>query len=119
MAGMRWTPRVVVTLLVRIGGLALAVAAMPFALERIVNSILSVDFLLGGATAWGVVGVVMPTLVTVLLAAGGAYCFLSGRWVIARLLRGLGDGRHCSACGYDLQGVRAGSRCPECGAPRG
>lgn len=43
----------------------------------------------------------------------GAYLFLSGRWVIGRLARGL-DGT-CPRCGYDITGAQ-GSRCPECGA---
>jgi len=44
----------------------------------------------------------------------GLYLFLSGRWVINRILRGL-DGT-CPHCGYDITATK-GPRCPECGEP--
>jgi hypothetical protein len=46
----------------------------------------------------------------------GLYLFLSGRWVIGRLTRGLAwpGGGTCPKCGYDITGLES-SRCPECG----
>ncbi|HYE02922.1 MAG TPA: hypothetical protein VD963_06775 [Phycisphaerales bacterium] len=43
----------------------------------------------------------------------GAYFFLRGRWVHARLFRGL-SAEACGGCGYPLAGLTAG-KCPECG----
>lgn len=50
------------------------------------------------------------------LVALGLYLFLSGRWVIGRLTRGLAwpGGGTCHKCGYDITGVDS-PRCPECG----
>ncbi|MFG0284557.1 MAG: hypothetical protein ACF8R7_09065 [Phycisphaerales bacterium JB039] len=58
----------------------------------------------------------LPELATVALLGVGVYMFLSGRWFIRRITRGLGAEVEgvCPACGYDLAGLRV-SRCPECG----
>ncbi len=57
-----------------------------------------------------------PVLVQLALFSLGLYLFLSGRWVIGRLTRGLAwpGGGTCHKCGYDITGVDS-SRCPECG----
>lgn len=46
----------------------------------------------------------------------GVYMFLSGRWIISRITRGLtwSGGGTCLKCGYDISAVESG-RCPECG----
>jgi len=61
-------------------------------------------------------GYLAPQSATLLLLALGLYMFLSGRWFIRRIVRGLGPAPEgiCPACGYDLAGLRV-SRCPECG----
>ena len=55
-------------------------------------------------------------LVGLVMLALGLYLFLSGRWVIAHLTRGLSwpGGGTCPKCGYDITGLTS-SRCPECG----
>lgn len=57
-----------------------------------------------------------PEFLQLLLVTLGLYLFLSGRWVIARLTRGLAwhGGGTCPKCGYDITGIES-SRCPECG----
>jgi hypothetical protein len=58
-----------------------------------------------------------PVLVQLALFSLGLYLFLSGRWVIGRLTRGLAwpGGGTCHRCGYDVTGIES-ARCPECGA---
>jgi len=72
----------------------------------------------GLAMAVSYVGPASSTLVFAL----GLYMFLSGKWFIRRIVRGLGPPAEgiCPACRYDLAGLRV-SRCPECGEtlPRG
>ncbi|MFG0260725.1 MAG: hypothetical protein ACF8LK_10280 [Phycisphaerales bacterium JB041] len=112
---MRWTPEVVVTLLVRFGGLAVAIAWIPSAIRDIAGALISLNNLMN-STLSGAVAITMPGLLAVLLSAAGSYCFLSGRWVIGRLLRGVRDSHRCTHCGYDLRELKPGStRCPECG----
>lgn len=57
-----------------------------------------------------------PELVQLVLFSLGVYLFFSGRWVIARLTRGLAwpGGGTCHKCGYDITGIDS-ARCPECG----
>ncbi len=57
-----------------------------------------------------------PEFMRLATLALGLYLFLSGRWVIARLTRGLAwpGGGTCHKCGYDITGVDS-ARCPECG----
>lgn len=112
---MRWTPEVVVTLLVRFGGLALAIVSISFATRLVTDGLFSLERFMG-SNVFGAVDMAVPGLFSLLLCAGGLYCFLSGRWVIGRLLRGLRDSHRCPHCGYDLTGIKPGStRCPECG----
>lgn len=112
---MRWTPEVVVTLLVRFGGLAVAIVWVPSAIRDVTSALVSLNNLLN-PTLSGAVAITMPGLRAILLSAAGCYCFLSGRWVIGRLLKGMRDTHGCPHCGYDLTGMKPGStRCPECG----
>ncbi len=57
-----------------------------------------------------------PEFMRLALLALGLYLFLSGRWVIGRLTRGLSwpGGGTCPKCGYDITGIDS-ARCPECG----
>ncbi|QKK09001.1 MAG: hypothetical protein HND58_13075 [Planctomycetota bacterium] len=67
---MRWTPETVVTLVVRIGGLVGVFVALPRAAL----------FLGAGEDA------AFALLVNLAIAAFSWYCFVSGRWVIRKLL---------------------------------
>ncbi len=51
-------------------------------------------------------------LMPVVYCAIGLYTLLGGRWLINRILRGLDAS--CPSCGYSLRGVNS-ERCPECG----
>jgi|GEM_PF-7079476 len=99
-----------VTIAIRLGGFVAAVVLLPFVLSSVQSYIWA---------NWSVVQAPWPVYVeyvtrlwpiAVFLLA--LYCFLSGRFVIDRIMRGL-EGR-CPKCNYDLAGVRA-NKCPECG----
>lgn len=109
-----------VTIAVRFLGLVLVVAAVPRVFEVLHRTFQA--FLMGygfdfisplidhGADDPG------HSIGWFVMLALGLYMFLSGRWFIARLTRGLAwpGGGTCHKCGYDVTGVE-GSRCPECG----
>ncbi len=114
------SPLPLVTIAVRFLGLVMAVVALPpvfDTLDRILQAFMmgyGFGFLSpfidhgdddpGHKMGWFV------------LLALGLYLFLSGRWFIARLTRGLAwpGGGTCPKCGYDITGVDS-PRCPECG----
>jgi hypothetical protein len=110
-------PEAVATIAVRLLGLFLAI----FLIENVLRSSADVIMRLTGlrpssragiATAVSYVG---PASAAVVFALG-LYMFLSGKWFIRRIVRGLGPPPEgiCAGCGYDLAGLRV-SRCPECG----
>lgn len=110
-------PRSAITLAVRSLGLILAILALPATL-RLVHEVIQSFFMGYGlallspfiqhdADEEPLNRIGWPVLFML-----GLYLFLSGRWVIGRLLRGL-DGT-CPRCGYDTTAV-TGPRCPECG----
>jgi hypothetical protein len=119
MRNMRCTPEVVVTLLVRVSGLILAVLYLPQAISGLLSLLFLFIPQMGNfdlrSSLSNVFGAVWP----VGLVAAGCYCFLSGRWLVRRLLTGLEGSDVCKSCGYDLRGIARGRRCPECGAMRG
>lgn len=117
---MRWTPETVVTLLVRAAGLVLAVLYLPRAVAAALHFFLVVmpqaqQGMMGFAS---VVGRVVDVALALAILVASIYCFLSGRWLIRRLLAGLEGSDLCKSCGYDLRGVQRGKRCPECGTIR-
>lgn len=113
---MRWTPKVVITLLVRIAGLATALLVVPACFERLVGLAANLGNIARAPSTVFIVSQIASPLVPVSVFAVGVYCFLSGKSVIACLLRGLDDDRHCAHCGYDLSGCKPGETlCPECG----
>lgn len=119
MRPMRWTPDVVVTLLVRAAGLVLAVLFLPRAMLEAIGLALYVIPKAGTMGSGSVVSETVRATWAIGVFGAGVYCFVSGRWLIRRLTAGLvGSENRCKSCGYDLAGVERGKRCPECGAVR-
>ena len=112
-------PEALATIAVRLLGLALVVyllrpaagAVAELARQLAINSLSYVAGYYASRNAY-----LLPELATILLLCVGLYMFLSGRWFIRRITRGLGPEAEgvCPGCGYDLTGLRV-SRCPECG----
>jgi hypothetical protein len=106
-------PLVVVTIIVRFIGLVLVL----WTVGGVVAIVLRIVFLAATGHGADAVGAFAPRdAERTAVFALGLYLFLSGRWVIGRLTRGLAwpGGGTCHKCGYDLTGVDS-SRCPECG----
>lgn len=108
--------RIVVTVIVRLGGLCLALVFARDAIIEMSNWLVltwnaqnrSIYFRNFSQTPL----LLVLDLTPVLFCALGVYALLGGRWLIDRVLRGLGA--TCPQCGYSLRGVNS-SRCPECG----
>lgn len=119
-------PEALATIAVRLLGLILilltleSVALIALALVlAVLGRVMEDPQLMAASPAW------LGELITsgdIFLLPLGLYMFLSGKWFIRRIVRGLGPPPEgiCPACGYDLKGLRV-SRCPECGAklPKG
>lgn len=101
------------TVVVRFIGLLLAL----WAFGGVIASLIRIGFLVFTGHGADAIGEFRPSdaerLAIFIL---GLYLFLSGRWVIARLTRGLAwpGGGTCPRCGYDISAVDS-ARCPECG----
>ena len=47
----------------------------------------------------------------------GAYLFFGGQWIVNHAIPS--NRPYCPECGYELTGLPAGSKCPECGVALG
>ncbi|MEL7471973.1 MAG: zinc ribbon domain-containing protein [Planctomycetota bacterium] len=104
--------RLTLTVLVRVVGLALVLWNTNALASVVVRMVAQSAFAGRQPSTMSLTAAAIAASVPIGMAVLGAYMFLSGRWFVGRLLKGLARG--CSHCGYDTRGLRSGF-CPECG----
>lgn len=111
------TPRAFVVITVRVFGLVLTGLALPGAISTIGEHLFqfSVNSLGHYFTYYLKRDAFHAADIGTLAQLGlGLYLLFAGKWVIRRVLRGIGTPGLCPHCGYDVRGLDT-ARCPECG----
>lgn len=109
-------PRVLVTVAVRLIGLLIlgfGIGPIASALANFLPVLIPpmANIATPRAQILGAVLYIVSMLLTPLV---GLYLLFGGRWIIAKILRGL-DPRRCPSCGYDVASLNT-EQCPECNA---
>lgn len=97
-------------LVARLAGLGLLLYIVRWPLGALIDESWGLQFV-RGLRLGSVVGVIVKAVPVLLLLALAVHLTFGGRWLIARMLRGL-DGS-CPACGHAPP--ERGERCTECG----